>query len=378
LPSQLLESDRENALERFRTTRSGREKPSRYWKVDLESLDVPIPSGTPGGSVEISAPAGRIIACDLQTAQREYGALLERAFGKAIQPTMKFAHLSRAFTHLGAFVYIPSDCASDDPIVIRYRNAGSDAIFPHTVVFAERGARATVVEHLDVEGDSFVCGIAEIVTDESAEIRYAAPQLAPESTRILFTRAALPGRDARISWATAELGAALSVADIAVVAEQPGVDANVASLFFPGGSQHVDIISTIDHRVGETTSETVVKAAATGAGQGRYLGNIRIAAHAQHTQASLRDDALLLSKRAHIDSIPALEIAANDVKAFHGATVGALDDDAIFYMTSRGIDRASAERMIALGFFEPVIERFPSESLRETLRDALQRKVEPV
>ena len=112
-------------------------------------------------------------------------------------------------------------------------------------------------------------------------------------------------------------------------------------------------------------------AAATGAGQGRYLGNIRIAANAQQTQASLRDDALLLSKRAHIDSIPALEIAANDVKAFHGATVGALDDDAIFYMTSRGVDRAAAERMIALGFFEPVIERFPSESLRETLKQPL-------
>ncbi len=378
MSSQLLESDREGALERFRSTRTGREKPSRYWKFDLETLDVPIPSGTPGGSVEIEAPAGRIIACDLQTAQRDHAVLLERAFGKAVQPTMKFAHLARAFTHLGAFIYIPRDCASDEPVVIRYRNAGSDAIFPYSVVFAERGSRATIIEHLDVDANSFVCGIAEIVTDESADVTYAAPQLAPESTRILFTRAALPGRDSRITWATADLGASLSVADVAVIVEQPGIDANVASLFFPGGSQHVDIVSDLEHRVGESTSQTLVKAAATGAGQGRYLGNIRIAARAQQTQASLRDDALLLSKRAHIDSIPALEIAANDVKAFHGATVGALDDDAIFYMTSRGIDRASAERMIALGFFEPVIERFPSESLRETLREALQRKVEPV
>ena len=378
MSSQVLENDRGSALERFRSTRSGHEKPSRYWKFDLETLDVPFPTGTPGGAVEIDAPAGRIIACDLQTAQREHGALFARAFGKAVQPEMKFAHLARAFTHVGAFVYIPRDCACDEPVVIRYSNAGSAAIFPHTVVFAERGSRATIIERLDVDPDSFVCGIAEIVTDESADVTYAAPQVAPESTRMIFSRAALPGRDSRISWATAELGASLSVADIAVIVEQPGVDANVASLFFPSGSQHVDIVSTVDHRVGESTSETLVKAAATGAGQGRYLGNIRIAARAQQTQASLRDDALLLSKRAHIDSIPALEIAANDVKAFHGATVGALDDDAIFYMTSRGIDRASAERMIALGFFEPVIERFPSESLREALREALQRKVEPV
>jgi Fe-S cluster assembly protein SufD len=378
LPSQLLESDRQSALERFRETRSGREKPSRYWKYDLEALEVPLPTGTPGGSVEIDAPAGRIIACDLASAQREQAALLARAFSKAIQPAMKFAHLARAFTHLGAFVYIPRDYSSDEPVVIRYRNAGSDAIFPHTVVLAERGARATIVERLEVEAETFVCGIAEIVTEESADITYAAPQLTPENARILFSRAALPGRDSRISWATAELGASLSVSDVAVIVEQPGVDANVAALFFPGGSQHVDILSTVDHRVGESTSQAIVKAAAIGAGQGRFLGNIRIAKQAQQTQASLSDDALLLSKRAHIDSIPALEIAANDVKAYHGATVGALDDDVIFYMTSRGIDRASAERMIALGFFEPVIERFPSETLRETLREALQQKIEPV
>jgi Fe-S cluster assembly protein SufD len=378
LPSQLVAGDRERALERFRETRSGREKPSRYWKYDLETLDVPLPSGTPGGAVAIESPADRIITCDLQTALREHASLLERALGKAIQPSMKFAHLARAFTHLGAFVYIPRDYSSDEPVVIRYRNDGNDAIFPHTVVLAERGARVTIVERLDVDAGSFVCGIAEIVTEESADVTYAAPQLAPDDARILFTRAALPGRDSRISWATAELGASLSVADVAVIVEQPGVDANVASLFFPGGSQHVDIVSSVEHRVGESTSRAIVKAAATGAGQGRFLGNIRIAKAAQQTQASLSDDALLLSKRAHIDSIPALEIAANDVKAYHGATVGALDDDVIFYMTSRGIDRASAERMIALGFFEPVIERFPSESLRETLREALQRKIEPV
>ena len=89
----------------------------------------------------------------------------------------------------------------------------------------------------------------------------------------------------------------------------------------------------------------------------------------------MRDDALLLSPRSHIDSVPALEIAANDVKAYHGATVGALDEDQIFYMTSRGIAREEAERMIALGFFEPVIERFATRALREELRSALQAKV---
>ena len=118
-----------------------------------------------------------------------------------------------------------------------------------------------------------------------------------------------------------------------------------------------------------------MKSAAVDSGQARYLGNIRIAVGAQGSDASLRDDALLLSEKAHVDSVPALEIGANEVKAFHGATVGALDAEQIFYMLTRGIERSAAERMIALGFFEPAIARFPTEALRERIHGALAAKL---
>ena len=101
---------------------------------------------------------------------------------------------------------------------------------------------------------------------------------------------------------------------------------------------------------------------------------IRPKAHG--SDASLRDDALILGKRAHVDSIPALEIAANDVRAFHGATVGSLDEDALFYAGSRGIARAQALRLITLGFFEPVVARFPSEALPDEVRTALDHKID--
>jgi Fe-S cluster assembly protein SufD len=146
-------------------------------------------------------------------------------------------------------------------------------------------------------------------------------------------------------------------------------------LFFPRASQHVDVVSTVEHRAGEATSETLIKSAATERGQARFLGNIRIAPHAQGSDARLRDDALLLSTTAHVDSVPALEIGANDVKAYHGATVGAIDQEQIFYMETRGIERSAAERMIALGFFEPAIERFPTANLRDAIRNALAAKL---
>jgi Fe-S cluster assembly protein SufD len=375
LPNLLLSSkERDAELDAFAQTRSGREKPGRFWKIDLETIAASNGSNEIAGSVTIEN-ASRAIACDLQTAATIHAALLERAYRTAVERQHKFAHLTLAHAGLGAFIYVPADCAIDEPIVVRY--TGTDAaIYPHTVVLAERGARVTVIERIELAAGGFACGIAEIVTGENAEVQYASAQFTPADARVIFTRAARPGRDARVAWAGAELGAALSVTDLAVAIEQPGIDARIATLFFPTGTQHVDVASSVDHRVGDATSDTIVKSAAAGRGQGRYVGNIRIAANAQQSNASLRDDALLLSETAHIDSVPALEIAANDVKAYHGATVGALDAESIFYMTSRGIDRAQAERMIALGFFEPAVERFPTEALRDELRAALEAKIE--
>ena len=152
-----------------------------------------------------------------------------------------------------------------------------------------------------------------------------------------------PGRRApaatrQILWSVAELGGGLAAGDVRISIGEPGAKAQVAAIFFPRESQHVDLVSTVEHLAGEATSETLVKSAAIGRGQARFLGNIRIAPHAQGSDARLRDDALLLSPKAHIDSVPALEIGANDVKAYHGATVGAIDAEQIFYMESRGIE----------------------------------------
>lgn len=374
--SVLAPERRRELLERAFELRSGREKAGRYWKIDLDALDysqLPIASAP---APAIAAPQARgLIACDLATAARDHRDLFLRAFGSAVRSQeTKFGALASALCNTGAFVYVPADVAVDGVVEISYEAAGP-ALFPYTLVLIEHGAQCTVVERVTGAAGAFVCGVAEIVTDENAIVTYASQQQLPQDASVIFTRVAKPGKDANVTWSVAELGAALAVSSVDVVVEQPGVEAQINGLFFPCGDQHVDMVSTVEHNVGDSQSQTLIKSAATGRGQARYLGNIRIAAHAQATESSLRDDALLLSKRAHIDSVPALEIAANDVKAYHGATVGALDDEQIFYMTSRGIARDDAEKMIALGFFEPVVERFPTEALRARLREALQTKV---
>lgn len=376
LDADVIDTERRKALlSRSLELSSGREKPGRFWKIDLDALDFSELRVRAAEAPSITVPRARgIVACGLATAARSHRDLLARAMGVAVRPeNMKFAALAAALCNTGAFIYVPADAAVDEPIEIVYD--AQQPLFPYTVVLAERGASVSIIERLTGAANAFVCGISEIVSGESAAVTYAVEQQLPDDAHAIFARIAKPGRDASVVWSVADIGAALTVGSIDVLVDHPGVDAQVNSLFFPRDNQHVDVKSTVSHNVGDSQSHTVVKSAATGRGQARYLGNIRIAPHAQATESSLRDDALLLSAKAHIDSVPALEIGANDVKAYHGATVGALDAEQIFYMTSRGIARADAEKMIALGFFEPVIERFPTNALRERLRTALEAKV---
>jgi Fe-S cluster assembly protein SufD len=365
---------RKQLLDRSLSLPSGREKPGRFWRIDFESM---LPDaaaiGVARSSVENSDAAVRV--CDLATAAREYPELLARAFGTTRVAQSKFGALASAFAAHGVFVHVPADHACDDPIVIHHHAAAGAAVFPWFVLLAERGARVTVVERITAEANAFVCGGAEIVTGERADVSYAIVQEGDDSARIIFSRAARPGRDARIAWADAEIGGSVAAGDLCIAIEGPGAEARVTALFFPRDAQHVDVVSTVDHRAGDASSETVVKSAARERGQARFLGNIRIAPHAQGSDARLRDDALLLSATAHVDSVPALEIGANDVKAYHGATVGAIDAEQLFYMESRGIESGAAERMIALGFFEPAIEHFPTERLRDAIRAALAAKL---
>ena len=304
------------------------------------------------------------------------GAALETLRDATI--TDKFAALAVAFQNCGAFVHVPDGVVLDAPIQLVFANAepNADAVFPHIFVVLGKGAKATVIERHVGDGQPFVCGLVAAYADEGAELDYVAVQDAGDEARLIFSRNARCEREAHVRFHLAELGGTLvrSVAHARLAGQ--GAHAQTSALFFNTGMQHVDLTTTTDHVVGATTSDTVVRTAASDRGQGRYFGNIVIRPSAHGADASLRDDALLLSRRAHIDSVPALEIAANDVSAFHGATVGSLDEEALFYASSRGIARPDAVRMVALAFFENAIGRFPSDALRDEVRTLLDAKID--
>jgi Fe-S cluster assembly protein SufD len=360
-------------------------KGGRNWKRDLGKIDLaglaPFGDGAhPELDVEALSPAARRAGVTIERfslAQERHAAAFARAFGSAVDTRDdKFASLALAFQNHGAFVDVPAGVAIDEPLVLGYE-ARAEALFPYTLVALGEGARATVIERLaGADGAPFVCGITELVLAAGAHLSYAVDQRAGAQTQIVMTRRALLGPGARLDVALAELGGAYAVSRFRSQASARGSHTGLVLLFFSDGDQHVDVETETVHAAADTVSETIVRSAGIGHGQGRYLGNIKILAAAHGADASLRDDALLLSEGAHIDSVPALEIAANDVKAFHGATVGAISDEELFYAETRGIPRDEAERMIALGFFEPAISRFPLEALREELRAALEAKLD--
>jgi Fe-S cluster assembly protein SufD len=355
----------------------------RNWKRDLAKLDLSaVATFDPAAAeldVEALSPGARRAGVTIERfslALERHRIAFERAFGRAVDTRDdKFASLALAFQNRGAFIDVPAGVVVEEPLVVGYE-ARDSALFPYTLIALGAGARATVVERLAAgDGAPFICGISELVLAERAELIYAVDQRAADATTLVMTRRAVLAEGARLDVASAELGGAHSVSRLRATGLAAGAQINVTALFFSDRDQHVDIETESIHAAGNTSSNTVVRSAGNGRGQGRYFGNIKILADAHGAEASLRDDALLLSAGAHIDSVPALEIAANDVKAFHGATVGAISEDELFYAESRGIARSDAERMIALGFFEPAVSRFPLEALREEIRGALERKI---
>ncbi len=358
---------RARALDFYLTNPSGRARPNRRWKIDLDALAFdPLASELTKNDVTFSGSLGRAIALPLATAAREHVETLAHIARRIDIERLKFGALALGLSSFGALVHVPADYDVAEPIVITYHIDAATA-FPRTLVFLEPGARATVIVAFHSRSGAFVAGTSELIVEERAHLQYATTQHVDSGSVAVETALAHVGRDGTIALASADFGDGLIVRDRESSLEAPGARMEQSAIFLPTGEGHLDVAATVRHTAANTFSQTVVKAAAGERAIARFLGNIVILPHAAGSEASLRDDALILGPQAHIDSVPALEIACNDVKAYHGATIGAIDDEQIFYLRSRGLDDTEARRTIALGFFEPVVDAFPTAALRESL-----------
>ncbi len=292
----------------------------------------------------------------------------------------KFHALHAALWSGGTLVYIPKGVEVALPLVAQTSlGTPGAAIFPHTLVIAEEGCKATLVDvYASVpEGPrTFACGMTELILKQGAQVRYVAFQEwgAPMWEVGSLTRARLE-RDATLHSLVVALGGSLVKCDVESELCGPGASCEMLGLYFGAGRQHIDFHTLQEHRAPNTLSELLYKGAVKDVARSVFAGLIRVDWGAQKTNAFQANRNLILSAGARSDSIPKLEIMANDLRCTHGSATSRLNEEHIFYLMSRGLSRAQATRMIVEGFFADVFDRIPLERVRAHVEKKIAEKM---
>jgi Fe-S cluster assembly protein SufD len=329
--------------------------------------------------VDEDVTASGVILTDMHTAVRRHGELVrDRFMTQIVRPADgKFAALHAAFWRGGTFLYVPAGVSVDAPFhSLVWGTAGKT--FSHTLAILAPGASATLVtEYVSRTGNGQALhnGVIELLVQDGARLRFAAVQNWGRDVWQLTHERALVGRDAELDWVVASLGSRLTKSFQTVELDGQGASARMSGLFFADGNQHLDHDTQQNHNRPDTTSDLLYKGALKEKGRSVWQGMIKVLPGAQRANGYQANRNLILEKSARADSIPGLEIEADDVRCTHGATVGQLDPEEIFYLMSRGLPRIEAERLVVSGFFAPLMDRIPVDRLRERLAAAIQERV---
>jgi Fe-S cluster assembly protein SufD len=292
-----------------------------------------------------------------------------------------FSALHAAFWTGGTLLYVPKGVKVEAPLFSLIGLAHNGRVdLDHTLVVLEDGAEATLVRETAgrERGGSpgLHVGAVEIIVGRGARLRFVNIQNWDLDTWHFSRERALVGPDASLQWTVGGLGSRLAKVNQEVALRGQGARAQVNGVMFTTGRQHLAYFTRQDHGAPHTTSDLLYKGGLKDKSRVVWKGMIRVEKDAQRTDAYQKNDNLVLSETARADSIPGLEIEANDVRCTHGATAGRVDDDMIFYAQSRGVSRETAIRLIVEGFFANVYDRITLEPVQETLRQAVAAKLE--
>jgi Fe-S cluster assembly protein SufD len=288
----------------------------------------------------------------------------------------KFAALHGACFSGGAIVYVPRGVRVEKPFHILSGLAAGGVDLSHALIVLEEGAEATVLaETAGDDGPGLHCGSIEIVVGSGAKLRYVNLQNWGTGTWHFAHQRAVVHRDGALQWTIGALGSRLAKVNQHVVLAGEWADAEVNGVMFTEGKQHLSYHTLQHHRAAHCRSDLLYKGAVQDHSHLVWRGMIKVDPGAQKTNGYQRNDNLILTETARADSIPGLEIEADDVICTHGATAGRVDDQQVFYARCRGLTRKEAVRMIVAGFFQQVFDRITIESVREALGHAIGRRI---
>src|SRR5690242_10113433 len=274
----------------------------------------------------------------------------------------KFAAHNAALWQHGLLVVVPKGVELQKPLYVRIAATGQT--FWRLVVVIEEGARATLIEEYaspTPDTEAYSNAVTELFVEPAAKLEYVSLQNLSQETWHFATHHARVERDAELDWVAGGFGSRKGKVRIQNDLAGPGATSRVTGAYFADGTQHLDYDTFQEHIAPNTTSDFAFKGALRDQASVVWRGMIRVEKDAQKTNAYQENRNLLLSPDAHADSIPGLEILANDVRCTHGATLGQVDRDQLFYLMARGLTRGEAERLIVRGFFQDVLDRVELE-----------------
>ena len=310
-----------------------------------------------------------IIVATLEEAALVHPELVQRAFAAVRVDELKFTALWNALWQGGVFVYVPRGVEALVPVWIAHPAAGSDrAVFPSTVVVLDEGSALTVIDaYASPEGPAALLSDTMVILSvaRDARLEYDTVQQWGEGVWHVGLQRAVLDANAKLRFMGVTLGSRLQKVWWEVMLDGIGSEADVLGICFGDGTQHFDHQSLQAHRGRETRSNLLLKVAVRDHARSVYGGMIEVAPTAVHTDAYVANRNLLLSQGAKADSIPRLEIQANDVKCGHGATAGHIDSDQRFYLMARGVPPEEASSLIVRGFMDDVLDRIPHRGFAE-------------
>ena len=311
----------------------------------------------------------------------EHGDLLRPYFDRQVvnRSKDKFAALHAACWSGGTLLYVPRKVAVEQPLHALAAMSDGAVDFSKTMVILDEGAEATLLAETastDAQATGLHCGSIELIVEPEAKLRYV--NLQNWSTKVwhFAHQKATVDRNANIQWTIGALGAKLAKVNQEVALTGPDAEAQVNGVMFTEGRQHLSYNTHQHHHAPYCRSDLLYKSALQDRARTVWRGMIKVDVAAQRTDAYQRNDNLMLSPTARADSIPGLEIKADDVRCTHGSTSGRVDEQQIFYAMTRGFTRKEAVRMIVAGFFQQVFDRITIESVRTALGEAIAQRVQ--
>jgi Fe-S cluster assembly protein SufD len=341
---------------------------------DLETSGELVQRGRQVASVRLdeSARAAGVVLSSLTDAVESHGALVDQHLGSVLDLRDRFIAENSATWSGGGFVHVPAGVAVSLPLrlVVENPERGARTLW-RTLVVVGAGARVTLIEELAPGEPGYLNGALELVLGDGAEVDLVQTQeLHHDSYHFTAARAEI-ARDATLRWFSLGLGGKLGKARQESRLGGPGSAVRATGLYALGERQHLDLDTSQEHAAPNAVSDLAYKGALRGHARSVWRGIIKVDKGAQGTDAFQENRNLLLSGHAHADSIPGLQILANDVRCTHAATVSRLDSELLFFLMSRGFERSEAEKMLVTAFYADALSRIENLAVQERFAAAL-------